>query len=131
MARNELGPGPPQSNGTDVIVGYDHQQNLIPPMPTNSAQIHSGIPSTEADNYTFGSHSLWDGVRFLAFSILTLLCVAIILTIGGFFVVGLVLFPIAEIPTGFARSTHHWHRFREFFGLLFNKVFKFVNGLWD
>ena len=128
---NELGPARQWPNGADVIIGHNHQQTLIPPMPANTAQILSGPPSTEADNYTFGSHSLWDGVRFLALFILTLLCVAIIFIIGGFFVAGLVLFPIAEIPTGFARSTHHWHRFRAFFGLLLNKVFGFVNGLWD
>ena len=128
---NELGPAQQCSNGADGVIGHDHQQTLIPPMPANTARILSGPPSTEADNYTLGSHSLWDGLRFLAFFILTLLCVAIIFVIAGFFVAGLVLFPIAEIPTGFARSTHHWHRFRAFFGLLLNKVFRFVNGLWD
>ena len=128
---NEPGPARHWSNGADGVIGDNHQQTLIPPMPSNTAQTLPGSPSTEADNYTIGSHSLWDGVRFLALFILTLLCVAIIFIIAGFFIAGLVLFPIAEIPTGFARSTHHWHRFRSFFGLLLNKVFGFVNGLWD
>ena len=130
-AQDELGLAPPWSNGTDVVVDFSHQHNQIPPLHANSTEILSGPPPTKADKYTFGSHTLWDGVRFLAFSILTLLCVAIILTVGGFFVVGLVLFPMAEIPTGFVRSKRHWHHFWAFFGLLFNKVFKFVNGLWD
>lgn len=128
---NEPGPARQSPNGAEVVIGHNHQQTLIPPMPANTARTLSGPPSTEADNYTLGSHSVWDGVRFLALFILTLLCVAIIFVIAGFFIAGLVLFPIAEIPTGFARSTRHWHRFRSFFGLLLNKVFGFVNGLWD
>ena len=100
-------------------------------MPAITAQILSGPPSAEADKYTFGSHSLWDGVRFLAFFILTVLCVAFILTTGAFFLVGLIFFPLAEIPTWFTKSTQHWHHFTAFFGLLFNKIFQFVNGLWD
>ena len=128
---NELGPARPSSIGADATIAHMHQQSLIPPMAANTTQSLSRPPSLKADAYTLGLHSLWDGVRFLVFSILTLLCVAIILIVGSFFVIGLVLFPFAEIPTGFARSTCHWHRFRAFFGQLFNKLFRFVDGLWD
>lgn len=88
-------------------------------------------PSPESDGYEFGRHALWDGIRFLVFSILTLLAVALILVIGGFFLVGFVLFPFTEIPTGFARCDQHWKRFVSYFGGLLNKVFRFVDGLWD
>lgn len=100
-------------------------------MAPNTTLILSRTPSTEADGYALGLHSLWDGVRFLVFSTLTLLCLAIILVYGNFFVMGLVFFPFAEIATGFAKSTSHWYRYTAFFGLLFNKIFRFVNGLWD
>ena len=128
---NELGLARPLYIGTDTTVAYIYQQSLIPPMATDKTQSLSKPPCTETDTYDFGLHSFWDGVRFLVFSILTLISVAIMLVVGSFFVIGLIFFPFAEISTGFAKSKSHWHRFTAFFGHLFNKFFQFVDGLWD
>ena len=107
-----------------------HQQTFKPPVAPPTIQGLSES-SPEADGYDVGWHSLWDGIRFLLFSILTLIAVALILVIGCFFLIGFILFPFTEIPTGFLRCGKHWKRFVSYFGGLLNKVFRFVDGLWD
>ena len=115
---------------SDNTSGRIHQQILIPPAAPPAIQGLSESPP-ESDGYEFGWHALWDGIRFLVFFILTLLAIALIFVIGSFFIVGFVVFPFAEIPTGFARCGQHWKRFVSYFGGLLNKVFRFVDGLWD
>ena len=107
-----------------------YQQTLIPPAAPPTIQGLSDS-SPESNGYEFGWHALWEGIRFLIFSILTLLAVALILVIGCFFLIGFILFPFTEIPTGFLRCGQHYKRFVSYFRGLFNKVFRFVDGLWD
>ena len=107
-----------------------HQQTLIPPSAPPTIQGLSES-SPESDGYELGWHALWDGIRFLVFFILILLAVALIVAIGCLFFIGFILFSFTEIPTGFARCGQHWKRFVSYFGGLLNKVFRFVDGLWD
>ena len=107
-----------------------YQQTPMPPAAPSTIQGLSEA-SPESNAYEFGWHALWDGIRFLVFSILTPLAVALILVVSGFSLIGFVLFPFTEIPTGFARCGQHWKRFVSYFGGLLNKIFKFVDGLWD
>ena len=125
----ELQPSHP-FNKIDSTAVHTLEQTLVHPVGSDTIQNFSEIPS-QSETSAIGWHSLWDGIRFLVFLVLTLLVIAFILVVGGFFVVGFVLFPFVEIPTGFARCESHWKRLTGFFGRLFNNTFKFVDGLWD
>lgn len=125
----ELQPSHP-FNKTDSTAVHTLEKTLVHPVGSDTIQNFSEIPS-RSETSAIGRHSLWGVIRFLVFLILTLLTIAFILMVGGFFVVGLVLFPFVEIPTGFARCKFHWKRFTGFFGRLFNNAFKFVDELWD
>ena len=114
----------------DNIIEQTQRQTPIPPAAPPTIQGPSNY-TPEYDAYNFGWHSLWAGIRFLAFSILTLLAVALIFIVFGFFLAGFVLFPFAEIATGFARCSQHWKRFVSYFGAMFNKISNFVDGLWN
>ena len=107
-----------------------HQQTLIPPAAPPTIQGLSEL-SSETDGYELGWHALWDGIVFLVFFILTLLATGLIVVIDCFFFIGFILFPFTEIPTGFLRCGQHYNRFISYFRDLLNKVFRFVDGLWD
>ena len=125
------GPTRPSSIDTDAASVRMYQQRLVFPVAANTTQSLFRAPSVEADAYNFGLHSFWDRVRFLVFSFSHRFVSQSYFIIGSFFVVGLILFPFAEIPIGFANSASHWHRFMAYFGVLFNKLFRFVDGVWD
>jgi lipopolysaccharide export LptBFGC system permease protein LptF len=117
----------------------------VPPSSTSllsntSMPIKNLTPLVNIDNnnapgpknpYQLGLHSIVDAIQFVVFLTLTLLAFAFILVLGGFYVATLVLFPCAEIPTGFTRISKHWKRFNDFYADLFNKLFSFGSGLWD
>jgi hypothetical protein len=127
---SEPRPSRPSINTNPTIVDFNQQALMLQAAPSTTHSF-SESPSSKPDAYAFSFYPVWDGARFLVFSILTLLCVAVILIVASFGVIGVILFPFAEIPTGFARCKRHWKRFNGFFRRLFNKIFRFVDGLWD
>jgi len=116
----------------NVEIPSQFHQLLVSPAPApNNLQTPSRQPPSDSGGYSIGAHSLVDGLQYLLFFVLSLLSFAIILIIGGFYVVCLILFPFAELPSLFKRSEQHWMRFNAFFSHLFNKIFRFAGALWD
>ena len=78
----ELQPSHP-FNKTDSTAVHTLEKTLVHPVGSDTIQNFSEIPS-QSETSAIGRHSLWDGIRFLVFLILTLLTIAFMLMVGGF-----------------------------------------------